>query len=103
MKLPPLALFERVWKEFGEDDCPRMAASMSYFTIFSLAPLTVLVLMIVGVFVDPTDVQGRIQAQMAALIGPDGARLIEQIVGTASFIFGTRHFNEVHEAHTLRR
>jgi hypothetical protein len=34
---------------------------------------------------------------------PRIARLIEQIVGAASFIFGTRHFNEVQEAHTLRR
>ena len=80
MTVHPVALLKRVWREFNDDDCPRMAASMSYFTIFSLAPLVVLVIMIVGLVVDPADVQGRIQAQMSGLIGPDGAKLIQGMV-----------------------
>lgn len=78
-----LGLLRRVWKDFGEDDCPRMAASMSYFTVFSLAPLLVLLLLVLGVFLDPADVRGHIHAQLAALIGPDGARQIDAMIVAA--------------------
>ena len=53
-----LDALKHAFKDFGEDECPRMAASMSYFTVFSLAPLLVLVLLIVGIFVNPSDMQG---------------------------------------------
>ena len=79
-----LDALKHAFKDFGEDECPRMAASMSYFTVFSLAPLLVLVLLIVGIFVDPSDMQGRIHAQLAALIGSDGARQIDDMIRAAS-------------------
>ena len=60
-----LSLLKRTFQDFAQDECPRMAASMSYFTAFSLAPLLVLILMLVGVFVDPQDFQGRIESQVA--------------------------------------
>ena len=77
-------MLKRTFKEFGEDECPRMAASMSYFTVFSLPPLMVLILIVVGVFVDPSDMQGRIQAQIGALIGTDGARQINEMIIAAN-------------------
>jgi membrane protein len=79
-----LELLRRTFKDFRDDECPRMAASMSYFTVFSLAPLLVLVLLIVGVFVDPSDIQGRIHAQIAGLIGADGARQIDEMIVAAN-------------------
>ena len=45
---------------------------MSYFTVFSLPPLLALILMLVGLFVDPADAQGRIQAEIAGLVGLNG-------------------------------
>jgi membrane protein len=78
-----LDMLKRTLKEFLEDDCPAMAASMSYFTVFSLAPLLVLTLMVVGVFVDPADLQGHIHDQLATLIGADGARQVNEMVLSA--------------------
>jgi membrane protein len=79
-----LAVVKHAFRDFVEDECPRMAASMSYFTVFSLAPLLVLVLLLVAVFVDPTDMQGRLNDQMAALIGADGARQIDEMITAAN-------------------
>jgi membrane protein len=76
-------ILKRTLKEFLDDDCPAMAASMSYFTVFSLAPLLVLTLTVVGVFVDPGDLQGHIHAQLATLIGADGARQVDEMVLSA--------------------
>ncbi|HEU0052151.1 MAG TPA: YihY/virulence factor BrkB family protein, partial [Longimicrobium sp.] len=46
-------LFKQSLKDFSDDDCPRMAAALSYYTVFALPPLLILILMIVGAFVDP--------------------------------------------------
>ena len=37
-----VALFRRSIREFLDDDCPTMAAALSYTTVFSLPPLLVL-------------------------------------------------------------
>jgi membrane protein len=79
-----LELLKRTFRDFKDDECPRMAASMSYFTVFSLAPFLVLVLLIVGLFVDPSDMQGHVRSQIAGLIGTDGARQIDDMITAAN-------------------
>lgn len=79
-----LSLVRHAFRDFSDDECPRMAASMSYFTIFSLAPLLALVLMVVGLLVEPSDMQGRIHDQIAGLIGADGARQVDQMITAAN-------------------
>jgi membrane protein len=81
-----VALLKRTLKEFLDDDCPAMAASMSYFTVFSLAPLLVLTLLVVGVFVDPADLQGHIHHQLATLIGADAAQQVDEMVLSADLM-----------------
>jgi membrane protein len=78
-----LGLLRRAFRDFQEDDCPRMAAAMSYFTVFSLPPLLALLLMVVGLFADPADVQGRIEAQIASLVGADGAAQVREMIAAA--------------------
>ncbi len=61
-------------KSFIEDDCPTMAAALSYYTVFSLPPLLVLLLTLLGAVLDPQDIQGTIEAQMRDAMGPGGRR-----------------------------
>ena len=68
---------------FSEDDCPSMAAALSYYTVFSLPPLLVLLLTIVGAVVDPRDIQGTIEAQMREAMGPAGAAQVRTILANA--------------------
>jgi membrane protein len=77
-------VLKRTFKEFIDDDCPTMAASMSYFTAFSLAPLIVLLLMVLGLFVDSGDMQRHIRDQVEALIGAEGARQVDEMILSAN-------------------
>jgi membrane protein len=76
-------LIRRTLKDFADDECPRMAAALSYYTLFSLPALLVLILMITGVFVDEATVQGRIQSEIATALGPEGARQVREIIEVA--------------------
>jgi len=75
-----LALFTETGKDFLADDCPTQAAALSYYTIFALPPLLAVILLIVGAVVDPRDVQGQLQQQIGALMGPAAADQVRTIL-----------------------
>jgi membrane protein len=69
--------------DFMNDGGTTMAAGISYYTVFSLPPLLVLMLMIASVFVDPRTVQDMIQGQFAGMIGQDSASAIATMIQSA--------------------
>lgn len=74
------ALVKEAASDFSEDECPRMAAALSYYTIFSLPPLLVLILVVASIFLDPQDVQGALESQIQSLMGPQAAGEIKAIL-----------------------
>jgi membrane protein len=49
-----LELFKQTFKEWSEDKAPRLAAALSYYTAFSLAPILVIALWVVNFFIADT-------------------------------------------------
>lgn len=78
-----LAVFKHAFKDFGADRCSDLAASLSYYTIFAIPPLVILVLMVVGRFVDAASVQSALQGQFSGLMGAEGASAIATIMHSA--------------------
>jgi membrane protein len=76
-------LLKQTFKGFNEDDCPTMAAALSYYTVFSLPPLLVLLLTLLGAVLDPQDIQGTIEAQMRDAMGTGGADQVRTILANA--------------------
>lgn len=76
-----LEVLKSAAKDFGEDNGTNMAAAIAYYTVFSLPPLLLLIIMIASVFVDnPARVAEMIQGQFAGMIGPDAATEIETMI-----------------------
>jgi membrane protein len=67
-------------REFIDDDCPTMAAALSYYTVFSLPPLLVLILLLVGAVMDPQDVQGSLETNLQSLMGPRAGQTVRTIL-----------------------
>lgn len=75
---------KRTFSEFGEDDCPRMAAALAYYTVFALPPLLVLLtLAAVAAGLDAEQVRGGIVQQASGLVGQEGARQIRTMLQEA--------------------
>lgn len=70
--------------EFLGDDCPRMAAGLAYFTVFSLPPLLVIVVTLAGMAWGSAAVEGRLAEEMEGLIGPRGAAQIQTMIRNAN-------------------
>ncbi|HUP89761.1 MAG TPA: YihY/virulence factor BrkB family protein [Longimicrobiales bacterium] len=75
-----LDVLKATWKEFNDDKIPTYAAAISYATVFALPPLMMLMLTIVGMFVDPADFRGRIVAEITKMVGPDSAKLLGDVI-----------------------
>src|SRR6476661_49022 len=76
-------LFVKAFKAWSDDYAPSMGAAISYYTVFSLAPLLVIVIALAGMVFGRDAVSGAIVAQLSGLIGEQGASLIQNLV-TAS-------------------
>jgi membrane protein len=77
-------VLKRTFSDFGEDNGTRMAAALSYYTVFSLPPLLVLLLLVLSAVLDPQDVQALLEGQVGALLGPAGSEQIGSILQEAS-------------------
>jgi membrane protein len=71
-------------RDWWEGDCPRLAASLAYYTALSLAPLILLIVGLLGVVLGRERVAGQLAAQLESLVGPAGRELVTGIVTTAS-------------------
>lgn len=60
-----------------------MAASLSYYTLLSLAPLLLVVVAVAGFAFERADVETRIVEQMQGLIGASGAEAIQLVLRNA--------------------
>lgn len=78
-------LVRRTIDQWQEDEAPRMGASLAYYALFSLAPLLVIVIFIIG-FIYKGDTVGHIERQIQSLVGPDAARTIALAIHNAGTI-----------------
>ena len=69
--------------DFSEDGCTTQAAALSYYTVFSLPPMLVLIVLVAGTVIDAADVQHAIQGQLQGLVGPSAGQAIESILSHA--------------------
>jgi membrane protein len=57
---------------------------LSYYTVFALPPLLVLLMTIAGTIWEPADVHGSIEGQIRALLGPQGAIGVREMLANAN-------------------
>ena len=79
-----LSLGKKATMAWVDDFAPSMGAAISYYTVFSLAPLLVIVIAVAGAIFGREAVTGQITEQLAGLIGRDGAQLVQGVVASAS-------------------
>jgi len=79
-----LSLLKETVREFLDDGAMRVAAALSYYTVFALPPLLVLLMTIAGTLWEPADVHGSIEGQIRGLLGPEGAAGIREMLAHAN-------------------
>lgn len=78
-----VAFLKRILRDFSEDECSVRAAALAYYTVFALPPLLILLILVVGAFWNPAEVQRALETQFSSLIGDEGGRAIREMLARA--------------------
>jgi membrane protein len=70
--------------EYGQDKAPRLAAALAYYTVFSLAPLLVIVIAVMGLVYGTADARSKLAGRLQEQFGPETAQLIETMIQRTS-------------------
>ena len=65
------------------DYAPSMGAALSYYTLFSIAPLLIIVIAVAGIVFGDEAARGALFSELRGLTGEEGARAVEGMVQAA--------------------
>ncbi|GAB3725505.1 YihY/virulence factor BrkB family protein [Spirosoma lituiforme] len=65
---------------FLDDRCLKLSAALAYYTVFSLAPLLVLIISVMSIFLGQEAIQGQIFSQINGLVGNEAAKQIQDMI-----------------------
>ena len=65
---------------WSDDRASSMGAALSYYTLFSIAPLLLIVISVAGLFFGDAAARGEIMGELQGLLGTDGARAVEALL-----------------------
>ena len=79
-------LLKQTFNEWLQDKAPQLGAALAYYTVFSLAPLILVLLAIVGVIFrdDPAGAWDKITQQMSYFLDPSALQVVQGIAQKAS-------------------
>ncbi|MBC7995548.1 MAG: YihY/virulence factor BrkB family protein, partial [Rhizobacter sp.] len=69
---------------WSDDYAPSMGAALAYYTIFSAAPLLLIVVSVAGLVFGPEAARGEIYAQLQGMIGDEGALAVQALLQSVS-------------------
>jgi membrane protein len=73
-------LIKETFNAFLDDRALKLSASLSYYTVFSLAPLLLLMISLAGIFFGREAIQGQVFGEINGLIGNEAAAQIQDII-----------------------
>jgi membrane protein len=107
-------LLKLTYQGWKEDKASRLSAALAYYTIFSLAPMLVIIIAVTALFWQRELVQSQVMNQIEGLVGADGREFVSDlltsasnpargvfatVVGLITLLFGALGvFNELHNA-----
>ena len=79
-------LFKVTGQEWIEDKAPQLGAALAYYTVFSLAPLILVLLAIVGVLFrhDPAGAWSKLTEKMSYFLDKSAVQVVHDIAQRAS-------------------
>lgn len=73
-------LLRETSKEWAEDGAAGIAASLAYYTIFSLSPLLIIIALFLGLFLDEAAIQTSVIDSVRGAVGDGGANFMRDLI-----------------------
>lgn len=70
--------------DFIDNKSMRMSAALAYYTVFSLAPMLIVIISLCDIFYGRAAIEGSIYEHIQKIVGADAAMQIEQVIRNAT-------------------
>jgi membrane protein len=78
------AVLKATFTGFDDHKVTKLSGSLAYYTVFSMAPLLVVIISLCGIFLGQEAAEGKIYEQLAGFMGKDTASQLQEIVAKAA-------------------
>lgn len=82
-------LFVASFNAFLDDKALKMSASLAYYTVFSMAPLLIMLISLASIFYGKEAIQGKVFSEINGLVGNEAAFQIQQTIQKISLSGGS--------------
>ncbi len=65
---------------FLNEDSMKYSASLSYYTVFSIGPILVLMIALAGIFYGEDAIEGKVFLELRGLVGSNAAKQIQEVI-----------------------
>ena len=79
-----IEVLKNAFTGFGDDKVTKLSGSLAYYTVFSMAPLLIVIISLCGLFLGREAVEGKIYNQLTSFVGSDTAAQLQEIIKNAS-------------------
>src|SRR5688572_14318713 len=76
-------MLKEAFADWREDNAPRLGAALSYYTVFSIAPLLLIAIAVAGMVFGEEAARGRVVEEIQGLMGRTGAEAVESMIRSA--------------------
>jgi membrane protein len=84
LRAPVWPLLRDAANAWVDDRASSMGAALAYYTLFSVAPLLLIVIAVAGLVFGETAARGEIIAELSGLLGHDGAAAVQALLESAN-------------------
>ena len=77
-------IFKETYSDFSDNKALRMSAALAYYTIFSIAPILIIIISLCDIFYGKAAVEGSIYGHIQTFVGSAAALQIEQVIRNAT-------------------
>jgi membrane protein len=80
MRIPIVTTLYRAGLEWNNDNASFLGAALAYYALFSIAPLLIIGMAMVGIFFTPQAVEQHMVSQIQEAIGGESARAVQELI-----------------------
>jgi len=79
-----IEVLKNAFSGFSNDKVTKLSGSLAYYTVFSMAPLLIVIISLCGWFLGREAVEGKIYDQLTSFVGADTAAQLQEMIKSAS-------------------
>jgi membrane protein len=77
-------MLKQTGSAFVDDNVLKMSAALSYYTMFALAPMLLVIITVASFFYKKEEITGSVNNQISGFVGPEGAQQLQEILNNAA-------------------